>query len=63
MYFYCETWKLNVNAAKTNVVICSKNSQSEDVNYMYNNERLKIVDDFQYLVIICSRKGTFYKKK
>ena len=28
---------------------------------MYNNERLKIVDDFQYLGIIFSRKGTFYK--
>jgi hypothetical protein len=30
---------------------------------MYNNERLKIVDDFQYLGIIFSRKGTFYKNK
>jgi hypothetical protein len=24
MYLYCETWKLKVNAAKTNVVIFSK---------------------------------------
>ena len=33
----------------------------EDVNFTYNNERLKIVDDFQYLGIIFSTKGTFYK--
>ena len=52
MYLYCETWKLKVNASKTNVVIFSKKGQREDVNVMYNNERLKIVDDFQYLGII-----------
>jgi uncharacterized protein (UPF0371 family) len=39
-----------------------KKKEREDVNFTYNNERLKIVDDFQYLGIIFSRKGTFNNK-
>ena len=40
MYLYCETWKLKVNTAKTNVVIFSKSRQSENIDFIYNNEQL-----------------------
>jgi hypothetical protein len=46
MYLYCETWKLKVNAAKTNVVIFSKSRQGENIDFIYNNERLTVVDEF-----------------
>jgi hypothetical protein len=55
MYLYCETWKLKVNAAKTNVVIFSKSRQGENIDFIYNNERLTVVDEFQYLGTIFSR--------
>jgi hypothetical protein len=63
MYLYCETWKLKVNTAKTNVVIFSKSRQSENIDFIYNNERLTVVDEFQYLGTIFSRKGNFGRSK
>ena len=63
MYLYCETWKLKVNTAKTNVVIFSKSRQSENIDFIYNNERLTVVDEFQYLGTIFSRKGNFGRNK
>ena len=63
MYLYCETWKLNVNVQKTNVVIFSKSRRIENTNFTYNNEKLTIVDEFQYLGILFSRKGNFHKNK
>jgi hypothetical protein len=54
MYLYCETWKLKLNTAKTNVVIFSKSRQGENIDCIYNNERLTVVDEFQYLgTIFC----------
>ena len=63
MYLYCETWKLKVNTAKTNIVIFSKNRRGNTANFTFNNERLSVVEDFQYLGIIFSRKGNFHKNK
>ena len=63
MYLYCETWKLKVNAAKTNVVVFSRRRIQNNVNFVYNGERLTVVDNFQYLGIIFSRKGTFNDSK
>ena len=51
MYLYCETWKLKVNTAKTNVVIFSKSRQSENIDFIYNNGT------------IFSRKGNFDRSK
>ena len=39
MYLYCETWKLKVNAAKTNVVIFSKSRQGENIDFIFNSCR------------------------
>jgi hypothetical protein len=48
---------LKVNTAKTNVVIFSKSRQSENIDFIYNNERLTVVDEFQYLGHITKKKG------
>jgi hypothetical protein len=45
--------RAKVNTAKTNVVIFSKSRQRENIDFIYNNERLTVVDEFQYL-------GTIY---
>ena len=63
MYLYCETWKLNVNASKTNVVIFSKSRNPENLQFTYNNEKLSSVEEFQYLGTLFSRKGNFHKNK
>jgi hypothetical protein len=36
MYLYCQTWNLQVNAAKTNVVIFSKNRRGEKKKRKYS---------------------------
>ena len=59
MYLYCQIWNLQINVVKTNVVIFSKNRRGENTQFLYNNEPLTIVDDFQYRGIIFSRKGPF----
>jgi hypothetical protein len=63
MYLYCETWKLKVTTAKTNVVIFSKSRQNENIDFIYNNERLTVVDEFQYIGTNFSRKGNFDRSK
>lgn len=63
MYLYCETWNLKVNATKTNVVIFSKSRRTENCHFLYNNERLSVINEFQYLGIVFSRKGTFHVNK
>ena len=65
MYLYCETWNLKVNTEKNNVVIFSKSRQADNVHFIYNNDRLSVIDEFQYLGtgIVFSRKGTFHVNK
>ena len=52
-----------MNTAKTNVVIFSNSRQSENIDFIYSNERLTVVDEFQYLGTIFSRKGNFGRNK
>ena len=59
MFLYCQTWKLQVNAAKTKVVIFSHRKLNHDYNFVYNGERLAIVDEFVYLGITFSSSGSF----
>ena len=34
--------------------------QTENVHFMYHNQRLSAIDEFQYLGILFSKKDTFY---
>ncbi|VDI58625.1 gem associated protein 5 [Mytilus galloprovincialis] len=49
MYLYCEAWNLKVYTSKTNVVVFSKSRQAEKVHFIYHNDRLSVIDEFQYL--------------
>jgi hypothetical protein len=51
MYLYCKSWKLEVKASKTKIVIFKKRISSLDVNpvFTFNGENINIEDEFTYL--------------
>ena len=51
MQQYCNDWKLVVNVKKTKVVIFSKGKVEKHINFMYNGERVEVVDNYTYLGI------------
>ena len=63
MYLYCQTWKLQVNPAKTKVVSFSKRKIKEKPVFTYNGENLAVVDDFVYLGVTFTRNASFVKNK
>ena len=63
MYLYCQTWQLQVNPAKTKVVIFSKRKIKEKPVFTYNGENLAVVDDFVYLGFTFTHNASFIKHK
>lgn len=59
MYLYCKTWKLEINATKTKVVVFRKRKSPDKPVFTLNGEVLNIVDDFAYLGIIFMYNGSF----
>ena len=45
MYLYCQTWILEVNPAKTKVVIFAKRKVKEKPVFTYNGEQVVVVDE------------------
>ncbi len=60
MHEYCVTWKLEVNAAKTKVVVFSRSCKNIQP-FFYNNLKLDLVDDFSYLGVKFNYNGKFNK--
>ena len=63
MYLYCQTWKLEVNPAKTKVVIFAKRKVKENPVFVYNGEQIVVVDDFVYLGVTFTHNASFTKHK
>ena len=63
MYFYCQTWKLEVNPSKTKVVIFSKRRVINKPIFTYNGDNIDVVDEFVYLGVTFSNNGNFSKTK
>lgn len=61
-YRYCDTWKLTVNISKTKIVVFSKGRQPKYA-FTYNGLPIEIVKEFNYLGVIFSRTGSFFKAK
>ena len=61
---YCERWGLEVNTDKTKVMVFRKQGRVErDINFYYDDQRLEIVDDFNYLGVVLNYTGSaFYLK-
>ena len=65
MYLSCKSWKLEVNASKTKIVIFKKRSSNLDVNpvFTFNGENTNIEDEFTYLGTIYMSNGSFCKNQ
>jgi hypothetical protein len=65
MYLYCKSWKLEVNASTTKIVIFRKRSSNLDVNpvFTFNGENINIEDEFTYLGTVFMSNGSFCKKQ
>ena len=59
---YWTIWKLEVNIAKTKVIIFSK-SKILNYEFKYKNEVLETVTEFKYLGILFSKNNSFFKTK
>ena len=59
---YCCIWKLEVNIAKTKVLIFSK-AKIPNYEFKYKDEILEVVSEFRYLGILFSKNNSFFKTK
>jgi len=60
LYQYCNQWKLTLNVQKTKVLIFKKGGRNpRGQHFLYGNQELEIVTNFQYLGITFSSKGSF----
>ena len=59
---YCSIWELEVNIAKTNVLIFAK-AKIPNYEFKYKDEILEVISAFKYLVILFSKNNSFFKKK
>ena len=60
---YCDTWKLKVNTSKTKVLIFSKGRQPNNINFIYEENEIEIVKEYNYLGLLLTRSGSFNKAK
>ena len=65
MYLYCKCWSLEVNVTKTKIVIFRKRSYklNDNLVFNYNGQNIDIVNEFTYLGIVLTTKGSLCKNK
>ena len=60
---YYNTWKLQVNIAKTNVVIFSKRRVTQNTRVISDNKELDICESYNYLGIFFNFNNNFLNAK
>ena len=60
---YCKTWKLQVNTAKTKIMIFSKRKLRQHFEFQLDGQIIEIVDLFSYLGLIFKSNGSFSDAK
>ena len=55
---YCKTWKLNINYAKTKIVIFGA-SKIDDYCFRMEGNIIEVVKNFRYLGVVMSSNGSF----
>lgn len=63
LHSYCRKWGVTVNIDKTVIMICKKGNRQENVDFFYNNNKLKNVNKFTYLGVTLSSNGSFYQSQ
>ena len=57
---YCDKWGLEVNVEKTKIVVFRKRGQArENETWLYKNNEIEIVNDFNYLGVVFNYTGSF----
>ena len=57
---YCTRWGFEVNTEKTKVIVFRKRGRlGQDVQFLFDNSPLEIVDNFNYLGVIINYTGSF----
>ena len=52
---YCQRWKLTVNTSKTKIMVFRKGGRlANNINFVYNNIKIEIVNNFCYLGVVIS---------
>ena len=60
---YCTSWKLSINISKTKVMIFSRGYVRKLPEFTFENTKLEIVRDYQYLGLVFNYNGKFNKAK
>ena len=59
---YCMRWKLKVNTDKTKIMIFRKGGRTpNNINFIYKNESIEIVNKFCYLGIVFTSGGSCFE--
>lgn len=58
---YCLTWKLQINASKTKIMIFGSNARSNNVSFTLAGEAIENVTEFKYLGVLFTQNGRFVK--
>ncbi|MCG8049047.1 MAG: reverse transcriptase family protein [Candidatus Thiodiazotropha endolucinida] len=61
---YCTKWKMNVNTAKTKIIIFnSRTKPSGNASFTFNGQNIDVIKEYKYLGIYFSRSGSFTAAK
>ena len=60
---YCNTWKLQVNQAKSKIVIFAKRKQDANYTFTLDNIALETVSEYKYLGILFRKNNSFFTTK
>ena len=62
LYDYCKRWKLTVNTNKTKILVFRKGGRlPNDLNFVYNNVSIEIVNKFCYLGVVFTSGGSNFE--
>ncbi len=57
LYEYCETWKLNVNLNKSNILVCNNGNRAVDREWYYGDNVLELCHVYTYLGVLFTDNG------
>ncbi|MCG8429684.1 MAG: hypothetical protein MJA29_00695, partial [Candidatus Omnitrophica bacterium] len=60
---YCDKWKLKINTDKTKILIFTRKKKRIDRNFLLNGRALEKVEEYNYLGVIFSKNGNFFKAR
>ena len=59
---YCQRWKLTVNTSKTKIMVFRKGGRlPNNLNFVYNNIKIEIVNTFCYLGVVFTSGGSSFE--